>query len=245
MTPPPTHWVCPAWARVSCAAASCAANRPAARIVIRHARWLMSRHATGRRRCCSVAIPASDVFPESVILCLLLFLDRVERPRVRSLSGTCRHRLEIPISSVNRVVGTRPTRFLHIPDHVHRVSRHADLVRLAGVRRRDRALSTWAGADESGSVSGAPWSSARAYAAALADLSYAAARSAAPRRGPWSCPGPRLTSSPTTRMHRTNRGIALSRLGRGEEAMESLDRALSLDPHEQRARDARERILHE
>ena len=41
----------------------------------------------------------------------------------------------------------------------------------------------------------------------------------------------------------TNRGIALSRLGRGEEALESLDRALGLDPGRQRARDARDRIV--
>ena len=43
----------------------------------------------------------------------------------------------------------------------------------------------------------------------------------------------------------TNRGVALSRLGRVEEALESLDRALSLDPHQQRARDVRDRILQE
>lgn len=41
----------------------------------------------------------------------------------------------------------------------------------------------------------------------------------------------------------TNRGIALSYLGRGDEALESLDRALGLDPGQQRAREARDRIL--
>ncbi len=41
----------------------------------------------------------------------------------------------------------------------------------------------------------------------------------------------------------TNRGIALLHLGRGDEALESLDRALSLDPGQQRARDARDRIV--
>ena len=41
----------------------------------------------------------------------------------------------------------------------------------------------------------------------------------------------------------TNRGIALLNLGRGEEALESLDRALGLDTGQQRARDARERIV--
>ena len=43
----------------------------------------------------------------------------------------------------------------------------------------------------------------------------------------------------------TNRGIALSHLGRGEEALESLDRALALDVHQQQAQDARARILRE
>ena len=43
----------------------------------------------------------------------------------------------------------------------------------------------------------------------------------------------------------TNRGIALSHLGRGDEALESLDRALRLDPGQQRARDARDQILKE
>ena len=41
----------------------------------------------------------------------------------------------------------------------------------------------------------------------------------------------------------TSRGIALLHLGRGDEALESLDRALSLDPGQQRARDARDRIV--
>ena len=43
----------------------------------------------------------------------------------------------------------------------------------------------------------------------------------------------------------TNRGIALSHLGRRDEALESLDRALTLDPYQQQARDARARILQE
>ena len=43
----------------------------------------------------------------------------------------------------------------------------------------------------------------------------------------------------------TNHGIALSRVGRGAEALESLDRALSLDPYQRAAQDAREQILRE
>ena len=101
-----------AGAGVSCAAAPLAANRPAARIAIRHARCLMSRRATGDGRAAPLRRQRSEVLPESVILCLCRLLIGWKWPRVRSLTraGTdsifyCR--------AVNRLGGIRPIRSLH------------------------------------------------------------------------------------------------------------------------------------
>ena len=114
----------------------------------------------------------------------------------------------------------------------------------AAVRRRHRALPPEPARRSGGSVSARP-GALPALRRRPRRPEHAAARSAALRRRAGIVRGPPPTSSPTVRRHGQTAASPCPICGRGEEALESLDRALALDPHQQQAQDARARILRE